>query len=209
MLDAERPPSIPRIIREIKRRKSLEQAKVAENLQAKSSIIPDENKNTQNVVGVPDSSGEKGDITEKDDKRNAAHSSFNADQCNEDPNAPAAHGGDFASNTEAVDCYRKIDKGEEDLINVMKKRAETIKSETEFENLILKHSSARFDCVRVIREKQNIRPYSSDSDISKASLVKDASFHLKTKECLVHEASSAVRYTRSLDILPSAHDNMF
>lgn len=108
-----------------------------------------------------------------------------------------------------MDCYRKIDKGEEDLINVMKKRAETIKSETEFENLILKHSSASYDCVRVMHEKQNIRPYSSDSDISKASLVKDASFHLKTKECLVHEASSAVRYTRSLDILPSAHDNMF
>lgn len=135
---------------------------------------------------------------------------MNAEQSNEDLNAPAGYGGDFASNTEAVDCYRKIDKSEEDLINVMKKRAETIKSETEFENLILEHSSVSFDCIRVIHEKQNIRPYFSDSDIPKASLVKDVSFHLKTKEN-VHEDLSALRLvqsSRSLDTLTSTHDNM-
>lgn len=207
---------MPRRIREIKRRKSLQALKVAENLKVKSCISLGENKNNENVIGDNDSSSLKSDITGKEVPSNKAHSCLNdvnASQINEDPNAQAEYGGDFRSNTKEVDRDRKMDKNEQDFINAIKEKAKAIKSQTEFENLVLKHSSVSFDCVRVLREKSNSRPYMSDTDISKAVLDKDLSFHTKTKENFVYKDLSAMRldlkYSRSLDTLQTIHGNMF
>lgn len=207
-MDAERPSTMPRRIREIKRRKSLQALKVAENLKVKSGISLDENKNNENVIGDNDNSSRKSDITGKE-----VPNSKDAGQTNEEQNVPAGYGGDFRSNTEEVDRDRIMDKNGQDFIKVIKEKAKAIKSQTEFENIILKHSSVSFDCVRVLHEKNNTRPCMSDTDISKAVLDKDLSFHSKTKENFVHEDLSAMRldlrYSRSLDTLQSIHDNMF
>lgn len=217
---------MPRRIREIKRKKSLEKEKVCGDQKSISHITDSGSLVKENVKGFNDNVDEKVNSTEKEDMISGFHLTLGegiASHTKDNANASIVYKDNLTSNTEVGDCVQKFSKEELAIINVIKEKACVIKSQTEFETVDLKHStvnvhvSKSLSSRRICQENLHAKPFRSDSVLLKMSTIDEGieakqQFHPEKKDSFVFEDSSpdriSLRNSSSLSSLRCSPDNL-